>query len=496
MDGHRSCRAYDCNAGAAARCAGCEVAVNIRGKAAEKNMRRSKQLLTLTAVVSLLFPLAGQAAKTEKPNILLILVDDMGYGDVGFNGGKDIPTPNLDSLAASGVRFTDGYVTAPQCAPSRAGLLSGILQNRFGREENKIIDQLGIPATVRQFGDYMRDAGYRTGLVGKWHLGTMEGHHPLDRGFDWFYGFLGGSSHFLPPGDMEFIPNILENREPQKVTDYLTFVLGDKAIEFMTKEAEKPFFLYLSFNAPHAPLQAPQDYIDRFEHLTKVPDPINYVPQQKLKHPRQIYAAMVAALDDTIGKILAALREKGMEENTLIYFLSDNGGPTVVISANNGPLRGEKGDLLEGGVRVPFAMQWKGTIPAGQTIATPVSSLDLLPTSLAAADAPIPENLDGVNLLPLVEGGELAPRTLYWRFPHPPRIPVWAIRSGDWKWVKEAVRVPQERGFSCGGDRTGLYRLSDDIHEDNDLSTQNPEVLQKLQSEYDAWTATLPEPKE
>ncbi|MCF7817301.1 MAG: sulfatase-like hydrolase/transferase [Kiritimatiellales bacterium] len=459
-------------------------------------MEKLKLILASLIVAFLLFPMGGQSAEAGRPNIVLILVDDMGYGDVGFNGCKDIPTPHIDSIAANGVRFSDGHVTAPQCAPSRAGMLSGMSQSRFGREENNIIDKQGIPSTVKQFGDYMREAGYRTGMVGKWHQGTMAGHHPLDRGFDWFYGFLPGSSHFFPLGKADSIPNILENREPQKVTEYLTFAFGDQAIKFMQQKSDKPFFLYLAFNAPHAPLEAPQEYLDRFEHLTRVPDTINYVARQTMKFPRQTYAAMVSALDDTIGKILQALRDKGLEDNTLVYFLSDNGGPTVVTSANNGPLRGEKGDLLEGGARVPFAMQWKGTIPGGQTIDTAVSSLDLLPTSLAAAGADIPGKLDGENILPLVKDGRrLVPRMLCWRFPYPPPTPVWAVRSGDWKLVHEAIRIPKERGFSWGGARTGLYRLSDDIHEDNDLSAQYPEVLQKLQAEYDAWVATLPETK-
>ncbi|MGE4490381.1 MAG: sulfatase [Kiritimatiellales bacterium] len=456
-------------------------------------MKRFKAVLNSIATAGLCFPMAGKAAQAAPPNVLLILVDDMGYGDVGFNGCKDIPTPNIDSIASSGVRFTAGYVTAPQCAPSRAGLLSGMDQNRFGRGDNQDIDEYGIPAGVRYFGDYMREAGYRTGIVGKWHQGTMSGCHPQDRGFDWFYGFLPGSTHFMPVGNLKSIPHIQEDRTPVKVTDYLTFVFGDKAIDFMTKKSDKPFFLYLAFNAPHSPLEAPQEYLDRFEHLTKVPDTMNYVERQKLKHPRQTYAAMVSALDDTIGKILQTLRDSGLEERTLIYFLSDNGGPTIVTSANNGPLRGEKGDLLEGGVRVPFAMQWKGTVPAGQTIDTPVSSLDLLPTALAAAGKPVPENLDGLDLLPLLKNGhELPARTFCWRFPWPPQTPVWAIRSGDWKLVHEAIRVPQERGFSWGGERTGLYRFPDDIHEDNDLSGQYPEVLQKLKTEYERWSATLP----
>ena len=457
-------------------------------------MKRFKQVLILSMASTFLFPRIGKTSEAaEKPNVLLILVDDMGYGDVGFNGCKDIPTPHIDSIAANGVRFSEGYVTAPQCAPSRAGLLSGMDQNRFGRGDNKTIDEKGLPPEIRLFGDYMQDAGYRTGMVGKWHEGTMDGCHPLDRGFDSFYGFLPGSTLFMPRGNAKFIPHIEENRVPQKVTDYLTFVFGDKAIDFMEQDSDKPFFLYLAFNAPHAPLQAPQEYLDRFEHLTKVPDTINYIARQKLQHPRQVYAAMVSALDDTIGRILQALRDNGLEENTLIYFLSDNGGPTVVTSANNGPLRGEKGDLLEGGARVPFAVQWKGTVPAGKTVDTPISSLDLLPTSLSAAGVPVSRKLEGVNLLPLlVDGKALEARTLCWNFPHPPPIPVWAIRQGDWKLVHEAIRVPKERGFSWGGGRTGLYRISEDIHEDNDLSGQYPEIRQKLQAEYDAWAAKLP----
>ncbi|QHI69807.1 sulfatase family protein [Tichowtungia aerotolerans] len=440
-------------------------------------------------------PLIDQTAKAaEKPNILMILVDDMGYGDVGFNGCKDIPTPNIDSIAAQGVHFLEGYVTAPQCAPSRAGLLSGMRQNRFGREENHSIDKLGLPVDIRLFGDYMRDAGYRTGLVGKWHEGTMPGSRPLERGFDSFYGFLVGSTFFLPPDGADTIPGMFDGTQRIKVTDYLTFVLGDQAVEFIGQKSEKPFFLYLAFNAPHAPLQAPEEYLKKFEHLAVDGEPglLCRYTKTNIKHPRQVYAAMVSALDDTIGKVLQSLRDRGLEENTLVYFLSDNGGPTAVTSADNGPLRGVKGDLLEGGARVPFAVQWKGTIPAGQTLDTPVLSLDLLPTALAAAGVSAPVNLDGVNLLPLMEDGKaLAKRTLYWRFPFPPFCPVWAVRDGDWKLVKEAERKDGHKGFTRTA-RTGLYRISDDIHEDHDLSGQYPEIRQKLQAEFDQWERSLP----
>ncbi len=454
-------------------------------------MKRFKWISLISAL--LLFPRVGKTVEVEQPNVLLILVDDMGYGDVGFNGCKDIPTPNMDSIAVNGVRFSDGHVTAPQCAPSRAGLLSGVLQNRFGRGNNKTIDEVGLPRDIKLFGSYMRDAGYRTGMVGKWHEGTMPGSRPLERGFDSFYGFLVGSTFFFPPEGSDRIPGMFDGTERIKVTDYLTFVLGAKAIDFIQKKSDKPFFLYLAFNAPHAPLQAPEEYLEKFKYLAVEGEPgvLCRYTKTHIDHPRQVYAAMVSALDDTIGKVLQSLRDNGLEKNTIIYFLSDNGGPTAVTSANNAPLRGVKGDVLEGGARVPFAVQWKGTIPSGQTIETPVSSLDLLPTSLSVAGVLVPENLDGVNLLPLlVEGKALAPRTLYWRFPFPPFCPVWAVRQGAWKLVKEAERKPGG-GFTRTS-RTGLYRILDDIHEDHDLSAQYPEVRQKLQKEYDAWEASLP----
>ena len=452
------------------------------------NFKRKTVWLLAAAI---LFPVIGYS---KQPNVLMILVDDMGYGDVGFNGCKDIPTPNIDSIAANGVRFSEGYVTAPQCAPSRAGILSGMRQNRFGREENSSVDEHGLPSDIKLFGDYMREAGYRTGIVGKWHEGTMPGSRPLERGFDEFYGFLVGSTYFLPPEGSDTIPGLYDGTERIKVTDYLTFVLGDHAIDFIEQKSEKPFFLYLAFNAPHAPLQAPEEYLKKFEHLAVEGEPgvLCKYTKTHIDHPRQVYAAMVAALDDAIGNVLQALRENGLEENTLICFLSDNGGPTGVTSADNGPLRGVKGDLLEGGARVPFAVQWKGTIPAGQTLDTPVLSLDLLPTALAAAGAPVPGNLDGVNLLSLMTDGKaLAQRTLYWRFPFPPFCPVWSVREGDWKLVKEAERKPGHKGFTRTG-RTGLYRLSDDIHEDNDLSGQYPEMRQQLEAKFNKWNATLP----
>jgi len=436
-------------------------------------------------------PAGSLSAAQPKPNVLLIMVDDMGYGDAGFNGGREIPTPHMDAIAANGIRFSQGYVTAPQCAPSRAGMLSGIDQNRFNRGNNELIDDLGMPRDVKMFAEYMKDEGYRTALVGKWHLGTMEGCHPLDRGFDRFFGHLVGSTTFFLPRSDRF--PLFDDREPATVEQYLTFALGEKAIGFIEEKSDKPFFLFLSYNAPHAPLQAPPDYLEKFKHLA-VEDGRVYNPNVKTPFPRRVYAAMVSALDDSIGQVMQALRDNGMEENTLVWFLSDNGGPTAVTGADNTPLRGVKGDVLEGGARVPFAMQWKGTVPSGQTVDTPVSSLDLLPSSLAAAGAAIPDGLDGVDLLPMAaRGEELAPRSLIWNFPFPPHYPVFGVRRGEWKFVAEVSRGKDGIGWAPDrGGQVGLYRINEDIREEKDMSAQFPEIRQQLQAEYDAWKKTLP----
>jgi len=453
---------------------------------------------------SMLPMVAFACPKQSKPNVIIILADDMGYGDAGFNGCTDIPTPYIDKIAASGVRFTDGYVTSSQSGPSRAGLLSGISQNRFRCDTNDDLDNHGIPAGVKLFGDYMKPAGYRTGIVGKWHLGYAELAHPLVRGFDWFFGFLASGSHYLPQDGDEYIryARIVEGREPVKVKDYLTDVLGDQAVRFIQESKDEPFFLYLSFNAPHAPLQAPADYLGKFKHLAIEGEPgimCGYT-KKRIQHPRQVYAAMVSVMDDAIGRVMASLVANGLEENTLVVFLSDNGAPTHVNYGSNAPLRGFKGDLLEGGVRVPFAMQWKAVIPPGQTVSMPVSSLDLVPTALAAANIPKPEDvdLDGINLLPYITGEkEPVARTLTWRFPFPAQQVdryVWAVRKDEWKLVRESVRS-EDPQLTFGTTRTGLYRLNEDIAETNDLSDINPKKRSELQKIYDTWNDGLPVPR-
>ena len=428
---------------------------------------------TLTLITALLLsPLATlRAAQASKPNIIVILADDMGYADAGFNGCKDIPTPHLDSMAKKGIRFSAGYVTAPQCAPSRAGFLMGVDQNRIGCENNNVTDIAGLSEGATM-ADRMRAAGYRTGMVGKWHLGTNPGQQPLDRGFDEYFGFLRGSSWYLPQAGQKSIAQIIEGRKAVPVGGYLTDAFGERAVRFITENQAKPFFLYLAFNAPHSPYEAPAEEIAKFAHI--------------IDTKRRTYAAMVAVMDRNIGRVLTALKTAQLEQDTLVVFLSDNGGPGDGYS-NNMPLRGWKGETFEGGIRVPFVMQWPGTIKPGQTVDMPVSSLDLLPTALAAAGQPIPAPLEGQSLLPALRGEAPFPaRTLAWRFVFGPAVAKspWAIRDGNWKLVQG----------SAASSEVQLFDLSKDASEANDLSTARTDIRERLQKAHDTWVASMPAP--
>jgi len=428
------------------------------------------------------------APPAAKPNILLIVSDDQGYADVGVNGCRDFATPHLDSIARAGVRCASGYVSAPQCAPSRCGLLTGRHQNRFGYEFNNDSPGVGLPLGETTLADRLKAAGYATGAIGKWHLGAEEPFHPLQRGFSEFFGFLGGGHAYQPAGGRAAQANrskLLRNREPVPHTKYLTDHFGDEAVAFVGRHGGQPWFLYLAFNAPHSPLQATPDYLARVAGITN--------------ETRRTYAAMVTALDDNVGRVLAKLRATGQEERTLIVFLSDNGGPlgNAWNGSSNAPFNGQKGDTLEGGIRVPFLAQWKGVLPAGKTFDTPVISLDLTPTFLAAAGAPAPANarLDGINLLPAWKGEAALPeRALVWRFNFPPgreELYKTAIRAGDWKLVKSWER-------SASGQRSAgtpkLIDLSKDIREENNLSAAQPEQAAALKVRWEVWNKELKEP--
>jgi arylsulfatase A-like enzyme len=430
-------------------------------------------------------PLAAAANET-KPNLVVIMTDDMGYADTGFNGCKDIPTPNIDRIARNGVRCTSGYVAYPVCGPSRAAFMTGRYGQRFGFERNpqyRTADpNMGLPKEEKTFGEVLGPLGYKTGVVGKWHLGAHPSNHPLNRGFDSFYGHLGGGHQYFPDQlkiqdsyqakdeSQSYRTWILKNHDPVPPRKYLTEEFSDAAIEFVEAHHKTPFFLYLAYNAPHGPLQATDKYLARFPNL---------------KGKRKTYAAMVSAVDDGVGALLDKLEELELTENTLIFFLSDNGGPENHNGSDNGALRAGKGSAYEGGFRVPFAVQWKGVIPAGMTYDHPVSSLDIMGTiaELAGAETDPERPLDGVNLIPYLTGKrEDAPHdAIYLRkFDGG----VHTVRSGDYKWLRFQKT-----------DSVQLYNLAEDIGEQNDLSEKNPDQIKKLEALCARWDAELIEPR-
>ena len=434
-------------------------------------------------IVLLLCLAAGSSAfgATEKPNILFIVADDMGYGDCGVQGCKDVPTPSIDAIANGGVRFTNGYVSGSVCSPSRAALMTGRYQQRDG-----VMDWVRHGAShalnpdVPTVADYLKHAGYHTMLVGKWHLGEPDECHPLNRGFDEFYGFLGGGRTYWINGSEQNVnpyAQIVRQREPIDETEYTTFAFGREAVSFIErrKGQDKPFFLYLAFNAVHKPMEAPQDYIDRFSAIQD--------------GKRRTYAGMLTAMDEMIGKVLAALRDTGAEQNTLICFISDNGGPITHNAPNastNTPLRGGKGETWEGGIRVPFLMKWPGHIKPGSVDDTIVIQMDFVATALAlVGKKPDPRwPIDGVDLMPhLTDNVPLPDRMLYWYCPT--NAPQWAIRDGKWK-LTYAIAPRGKLAPTIG-----LYDLSQDIHEDHDLSASDPARVARMRAAWEKWRAAI-----
>lgn len=407
---------------------------------------------------------------SKRPNIIYIVVDDLGYHDLGCQGGEDIPTPFIDTIATNGMRFTDGYVTCPVCAPSRAAMMTGMYQQRFGFEFNirESMNDCGIPLNIPTIADYLKPQGYRTAALGKWHLGLKDKYSPDNRGFDEFYGFRGGCRNYSeinPPvsGDMAaYYQDLYRNDKVITESEYLTDALGREAVNFIEKQEKDPFFLYLAFNAVHLPLQAKKEYEDRFKDKIKNAD-------------RAMYAAMLCSLDDAIGRILEAIRDKGIENDTLIFFMGDNGGKKTI--ANNAPLRGYKSQMLEGGIRVPMMAQWKGVIVAGSEYNKPVISIDMTATALAVAGAK-PE-IDGVDLIPFItKPNDGDPHeALFWRNGN-----VWAVRKGDWKAV----------GRTDSGEIT-LCNIAEYIRE-KDISDKYPEKVEEMVELYTEWNKGNVEP--
>ena len=442
----------------------------------------SRRLALAAALAWATFHVA-HAAPARPPNILLIVADDLGYADLGVHGCRDIPTPHLDALGRGGVRFSAAYVSGTACSPSRAGLLTGRYQQRFGYEfGNGPTD--GLPLEERTLADRLKAAGYRTALFGKWHLGSTAPFHPFERGFDEFFGFLGGLHSYLEPEADSDNP-LLDGRTPVARTAYLTEALADRAVDFIGRCRDQPFFLYLAFNAVHGPPQVPDRYLSRFAHIAD--------------ERRRTYAAMLSALDDAVGRTLSALRAQRLEKRTLVFFLSDNGGPTMdgttINGASNAPFRGSKRQTWEGGIRVPFFLRWKGNLPARRVDARPIIQLDVVPTVLAAAGLPppAPGELDGVDLLPFLASRASRERphdTLYWRTGD-----TMAIRRGDWKLVKTTDGRPGPVPPTPDLSDAGLYNLADDPGEQRDLAAAEPERAEELAEAWRRWNLALVQPR-
>ena len=454
-------------------------------------MKSSRLTTVLGAILLSLAPFAAANALAKRPNIVVILADDLGYGDIGSYGGKDVPTPHIDRLAREGVRFTDGYATSSSCAPSRLGLMAGAYTQRFGLTWNDDRSAHKLPDSQRLLPELLREAGYKTGLIGKWNIVR-----PAERVFDEVHDFIEWESDYLPQAGGRYVgSNTTKNTEfgssknagwgPQRASDeYLTDRMGRHAEEFIGRHAKEPFFLYVGFNAVHSPWQGRDADRARFAHL----------PHEVLR----LYASMVAALDDNVGRVLAALKAHGLEENTLVVFLSDNGPakgsaaivgwkpdwPQRLVVGSAGPLRGAKTDLFEGGVRGPFIFRWPAQLRAGATYRHPVTAIDILPTACGAAGvgAAIPATtiVDGVDLLPFLRDARIdAPHeTIFWKIKSAA-----ALRRGDWKLMLLAPEWKPQ-----------LYDLAADIGEKRDLAAEKPELTRELHAAWQAWNRTMPPP--
>lgn len=409
---------------------------------------------------------AAAETASERPNILVILVDDAGYHDFGFMGSEDLPTPQMDRLARMGTVFTDAHVTATVCSPSRAGLLTGRYQQAFGHECNIPPEDNGMDPAEHTLGDALKTAGYRTFAVGKWHLGNRTAFHPNTRGFDEFYGFLEGARSYFPDPAVDHPQNhraILRNRTQVDFEGYLTDVFTDEAIDLIREAGQDPWFLYLAYNAPHTPMHA------KAEHLAKFSG-----------HPRRKLAAMTWSLDENVGRLMQELEATGQLDNTLIFFLSDNGGADNNQSSNV-PLKGWKGNKFEGGHRVPIVAVWKGRIPEGQRFEGLTSALDVFATAIAAAglEQTTGRPLHGKDLIPYLKNASLgAPHEqLFWR-----KDQMAAMRRGHYKLVR------------LEGTGHRLYDLASDLGESQDLSTTRPELLRSMQASLIAWETSLVAP--
>ena len=404
----------------------------------------------------------------SKPNILIILADDAGYSDFGFMGSDEIKTPNIDKLASDGVMFNNAYVSASVCSPSRAGLLTGMYQQRFGHECNLDSDvNNSFDPNQITIAEALKTKGYRTGLIGKWHLGDKKQNHPLNNGFDYFWGFISGArNYFYNPSEesRNSIRNVVENNSPTKFDGYLTDVLGDKAVDFIEKnhQSNSPFFLFLSFNAPHTPMQAKKEVLEKFKD-----------------NPRKVYASMMWSMDEAIGSVINELKENGQYNNTIIYFLSDNGATSSKSSSSPFPFKGWKGNQYEGGIKTPMIMTWKNKIKPNTQFNGFISSLDIFKTSLEVSNVnkSSMKNADGKNIMSSLNNKTIENEDLFWR-----KDKMATVRSGNYKLIR------------LNDTSTVLYNIKKNYYEDLDLKTKEPNIHDSLFKKLSNWEMSLIKP--
>tara|TARA_A100001011_G_scaffold60742_1_gene60561 strand:+ start:15684 stop:17093 length:1410 start_codon:yes stop_codon:yes gene_type:complete len=437
----------------------------------------------LLSVLSLLV-ISCKSSLENAPNIIIIISDDQGYADVGFHGSKEIFTPNIDRIASNGVVFTQGYVSYAVCSPSRAGLITGKYQNRFGYTRNILLapkdSLMGLPLSEQTLPDVLNNVDYKTKAIGKWHLGAHESLVPERRGFDEFFGFLIGGHRYFPEdltlNDLSearrqmdgYITRIYDNGKRIDTKKYLTEELSDNAVKFIEDNSSDPFFLYLSYNAPHTPLQATAMDLERNNHIEV--------------EKRRTYAAMVSSMDDGIGLILDKLEEKKITDNTIVIFFSDNGGVEWYNFSDNGILRGIKGDFYEGGIRVPFTMQWPSKIKPGTIYDKPIIALDVFATvaSAASAEKYIRNDIDGVDILPYITGEKsgLPHKYLYWQNPDKD---IDVVRDERYKYI----RIEEEEY---------IFDLKNDISEEKNIINSSKPIYDRLKSQFKEWEKEMIDP--
>lgn len=436
-----------------------------------RGVMRSRVHARIAVAVLLALPAAAAAqapSGLERPNVVLIITDDVGYGDFGPYGVTDIRTPNVDRLAREGVKLTDFYA-APVCTPTRASLVTGRYQQRVGLEvalPSAGPRDRGLLPTGRSLPQLLKTNGYATGLIGKWHLGWRPEFGPNEHGFDYFFGFKSGAIDFYTHEAASGLDDLFENTAPVRVDGYMTDLITARAARFIEQHASEPFFLDVSYNAAHWPFQPP-------DHYSKARAVAFEGPLHSPAPTRKDYAAMLERADAGVGQILQTLAKLGLERNTLVIFTNDNGGEWL---SRNTPLSNRKGTLWEGGIRVPAILRWPGRLPAGRTSTQPGIFMDLTASILAATNTPVPPDtrLEGINLLPIL-AGRAAPveRTLFWRTQTQK-----AVRRGDWKLLVQ-------------GNTAYLFNLPADVGERNDLARERVDLIGTLWPLIDAWEADV-----